>query len=132
MFLETLSRLTKLRGHRSQAAAVAHYVGVVGAEGRLTDLKCPLQLRPGALQIPKTPQHHAEVGAADGHGRVVGAKRRLADLKRPLNCARAPARSPRVRTTPPNSSHRQATSGSAGPSAASVSASARSAIRLAR
>jgi Na+/H+ antiporter NhaA len=48
-------------------------VGVVGAKGRLADLKRLLQLRPGTFQVPKVRQHVAEVVVPDGHVGVVGA-----------------------------------------------------------
>src|SRR6266508_1590455 len=92
----TLSRLTKLRGDRSQAAAVDGHVRVVGAEGRLADLKRPLQLRPGAGQVPKVLQHPAEIATVAGHARVVGAKGRLADLKRPLQLRPGAGQVPKV------------------------------------
>src|SRR4029453_17706474 len=59
--LEIASRLSKLRSNHSQVAAIDRNVGVVGAERRLTDRHRLLQLRLGALQVPKRPQHHAEV-----------------------------------------------------------------------
>jgi hypothetical protein len=67
MFLETLSRLAKLRGHHhsqldaSQVDAVDGHGGVVGAKRRLPTRQRPLKLHPGTIKVPKILQHQAEV-----------------------------------------------------------------------
>ena len=60
--------------HAVEVVADRGHGWVVGAKGRLPDRQRPLQLRPGALQVPKTLEHTAEVAACGGHVRVLGAK----------------------------------------------------------
>lgn len=50
-FQETLSRLTKLRGHRSQVAAPSGHSRVAGAKGRLADRQRP---------APTVPSHQPD------------------------------------------------------------------------
>jgi hypothetical protein len=74
MSLEIAFGLTKLRGDRSQVAAVDGHGGVVGAKRRLVDLKRPLKLRSGAGQVPKIPQHQAQRVAVPRHLHSLWAK----------------------------------------------------------
>jgi hypothetical protein len=55
------SRLLEGLEHAVQVAADCGHAWVVGAKGRLADLKRPLQLGPSAFQVANVPQQGAEV-----------------------------------------------------------------------